>query len=152
MARRDSWLLVDVTLKEGFTDLLNEFGIRTEDALYKFGEDVRDAAEPPIDTRALKESGSVYTRRKSDFRARVAKAKARRPEARFARPIKPQKNTVHIHWPIHYATYVELGTRFMPAKPFAIPAMDKMSRRSLSHFVQEYQKELIFKKVVFRVR
>jgi HK97 gp10 family phage protein len=152
MARRDSWLLVDVTLKEGFTDLLNTFNIKTEDALYLFGQDVRDAAEPPIETRALKESGSVYTRRKSDFRRRVSKARSRRPEARFATPIKPRENTVHIHWPIHYATYIELGTRFRPAKPFALPAMDKMSKRNLRHFVEEYQRKLLFKKVVFRVR
>lgn len=153
MARRDSWLLVDVTFKEAFTNLINTMDVRAEDALYGLGTAVRDNAKPPVDTGALKASGSVYTRRKSDFRQRVQEAKSKRPNASFATKINPGRMAVHIHWPIHYATYQELGTRFHAAQPFAVQAMNATNMSlALQPFIKEFQNELIFKRTVFRVR
>lgn len=153
MARRDSWLLVDVTLNEAFTNLLNTMDVRAEDALFAIGKEVRDAAKPPVDTGALKASGAVYTRRKSDFRERVQAAKSKRPNAQFATKIMPARLSVHIHWPIHYATYQELGTRFHAAQPFAVRAMQTANvTQSLLPMIREFQKELLFNRVVFRVR
>jgi len=151
---KDTWLLVDVELEEGFSYLLKRFGTKTQDALYAFGKEVRDSAEPPIDTGALETSGTVYTRGNyGDFERRRTEAQALRPNARFAGKLIPDKNTVHIHWLAHYATYIELGTMKKPARPFAIPALEKEKRSSLKDsFIKEYQDKLIFERTVIRVR
>lgn len=153
MARRDTWLVGELIYDEAITSLIESLsGVATEDVLYEFGKEVRDAADPPKDTGALEASGSVYTRRNSDFRERVSEASSKRGEAKFGTKVAADVNEVIMHWPIHYATYIELGTSLMPARPYAIPALEEKRDILPSMLIKEYRNELTFKQTVFRLR
>lgn len=75
-------------------------------------------------TGAMKASASVVTPEGSDYAEHVAAAAALNPKASFAPEavVGPQEAILQV--PVDYAAYEELGTRYRPAHPALIPAVE----------------------------
>ena len=139
-----SWLIGELIIEERITSFLSNIDTLTEDLLWRIGKDVRDDAskEAPKDTHALSESISVTTDKRSDYWQRIGIAQRLRPEARIAPKSMPPRNAVDIHAPVHYASFVELGTRFMNMQPYMLPALADLAEKLRIRFDVTYREFL----------
>lgn len=79
----------------------------------------------PVDTGALKNSIWVATSKDETYGSAIQAALARNPKAKaVSPPPAPALCAAYVGAGVHYAIYVEMGTRRMAARPFMRPAAD----------------------------
>lgn len=81
---------------------------RRDAAARALAEAIARVADPPVLTGALKASVHVETRDRSTAREAEARARSKRPKAKFARLLRPARvGVAHIGWRVIYAQFVE---------------------------------------------
>lgn len=114
-------------LKNRLPEIRSVLTFEVDQAVRKAAFDLAAHAKDlaPVDTGALKNSIWVLTSKDSTYGEALQAALARNPKAQaVSPPAVPPPGTAYVGAGVHYAVYVEYGTRRMAARPFMRPAAD----------------------------
>lgn len=126
--------MTDVVLEtRGLDDILKKYPDRVIDICEKAAFDIQRKAQikTPLLTGALRNSAYTKTKKSNGFSSAVKAALGIRPEAGIV-PDPDLDDSQHIvaivGFSVEYAIYQELGTKYMAARPFLVPAFDEVRK------------------------